>query len=125
MTGTGGAVRAADEVRGAVRALMSALAPGGLRGPVDVYDVLGPLADAAAVLGEVTERLAGFLDAELQADRIGVDLPMSGPARLPDPLASVTTATAALDQARRHADRLAAAALDAAHETTSRLHRRE
>jgi hypothetical protein len=88
-----------------------------------VYDVLGPLADATAVLGEVTEPLARFLDAELQADRIGVDLPMSWPAPLPDPLAAVAKATAALDEAHRDAERLAAA-LDAAHETTSRLRRR-
>jgi len=59
-----------------------------------VYDLLGSVTEAAAVFGEVAERLAGALDHDLQADRIGVDRPMSGPARLPDPLAEVARATA-------------------------------
>lgn len=117
------AVDAADRVWEAMRTLAYAAAPGGLTGPSEVYDVLGPLREAAMVLGAVTDRLAGFLDVELQADRIGVDLPMTGPAPLPDPLAGVAAATAALEEAHRSAERLSTA-LDAAHEATARLHRR-
>lgn len=114
---------AAERACQALQALAYAVAPGELNGPSEVYAVLGALMEAAAVLGAVTDRLAAFLDVELQSDRIGVDLPMSGPAPLPDPLAEVARATAALTEGRRHAEQLATA-LDAAHETTSRMHRR-